>query len=275
VAFLFGDGGSARILNEEVLPDAKNDPEVDEGFITLSGGDAFPAYLIAGRQYIPFGNFDSHFITDPNTLLLGETNEGAVVAGYRLGGELVDISAGLFNGRAKEAGDDDAIDSFVAGIVAKPLETLLCGVSYTSNLNGSDAFSEVLVDPDNLDSLVGGWSAFASFQFLERFYLIAEYVAAMDNFRAGEVYDATDTQARKPSAWNLELGLTLVEGLEAAARYGGSDDGADFLPESQYGVVLSWGILESTNLAFEYLHNEFEDDVQESDTLTAQLAIEF
>jgi hypothetical protein len=38
---------------------------VDEGFITLTGTEAFPAYLVAGRQYLPFGCFDSHFVTDP------------------------------------------------------------------------------------------------------------------------------------------------------------------------------------------------------------------
>jgi hypothetical protein len=34
--------------------------------------------------------------------------------------------------------------------------------------------NEVVADPDNLDSLVGGWSAFVRFQFLERFKLIGE-----------------------------------------------------------------------------------------------------
>jgi hypothetical protein len=248
---------------------------VDEGFITLSGGQAFPAYLIAGRQYIPFGNFDSHFVTDPNTLILGETTEGAVVAGYKWGGEMVNFSVGAFNGRAKEAGDDDMIDSFVAGVTVQPLETVLLGASYTSNLASSNALSEVLVDADNLDSLVGAWSAFASVEFLDRFYLIAEYVAAVDDFQAGELYAATDTKARQPSAWNLELGIALAEGLEVAARYGGSDDGADFLPESQYGAVVNWECFEKTNLALEYLHDDYEDDVQEADTWTAQLAVEF
>jgi hypothetical protein len=249
---------------------------VDEGFITLSGGDAFPAYLIAGRQYIPFGNYDSHFVTDPNTLILGETTEGAVVAGYRVGGQMVDFSAGVFNGRASETGDgdDNRIDSFVAGVTVQPLESVLFGASYTSNLASSNALSEVLADADDLDSLVGAWSAFASVEFLERYYLIAEYMAAVDDFSAGELYTA-DVKARQPSAWNLELGIALAEGLEVAARYGGSDDGADFLPESQYGVVVNWGIFENTNLAVEYLHDEYEDDVQEADTLTAQLAVEF
>jgi hypothetical protein len=253
-----------------------NDLFVDEGFITLTGSESFPAYLIAGRQYIPFGNYDSHFVTDPTTLILGETNEGAVVAGYRYGGEMVDVSVGAFNGRAKKIGKDDVIDSFVGSIAVNPFEGLMLGASYTSNLAGSDSFSEAVVDTDNLDSLVGAWSAFLTFEFLERFKVIGEYVGALDSFKAGEIYDAADTKERKPSAWNVELDVAIIDHLELAARYEGSDDGgADFLPESQYGAVLNWGIFESTNLALEYLHGEFEDDIQETDSFIAQLAIEF
>jgi hypothetical protein len=284
------DSGDVDLASTELVFDAKvatgvdghvmikyedGDVFLDEGFITLSGGDAFPAYLIAGRQYIPFGNFDSHFVTDPNTLILGETTEGAVVAGYRLGGEMVDISAGVFNGRANEAGEDDTIDSFVAAVTVQPMESVLFGASYTSNLASSNALSEELTTlNDEIDSLVGAWSAFASVEFLERYYLIAEYVAALDDFTAGEIY-LGDTRARQPSAWNLELGIALAEGLEVAARYGGSDDGAGFLPESQYGAVVNWGCFENTNLALEYLHDEYEDDVNEADTVTVQLAVEF
>jgi len=96
---------------------------VDEGFITLVGSEDFLAYLIAGRQYVPIGYFDSHFLTDPATLLLGETNEGAVVAGYRFGGEMFDISAGVFNGRAKETGKDDKISNFVGLLLSVLLKT--------------------------------------------------------------------------------------------------------------------------------------------------------
>jgi hypothetical protein len=253
-----------------------DDVFVDEGFITLSGSESFPAYLIAGRQYIPFGDFDTHFVTDPNTLVLGETHEGAAVAGYRFGGEMVDISVGAFNGRAKKMGKDEAIDSFVGSIVVSPFENLRLGASYTSNLAGSDTFNTVVVDPDNLDSLVGGWSAFVSFKFLERFKVIGEYVGALDSFKAGEIYDAADSKERKPSAWNVELGVAIIDNVELAARYEGSDDGgADFLPESRYGAVLNWGLFKNTNLALEYLHGEFEDDAQETDSFIAQLAIEF
>ena len=248
---------------------------IDEGFITLTGPERLPAYLIAGRQYLPFGNFETHFVTDPNTLILGETDEGAVVVGYCIGEELLDITVGAFNGRAQKAGDNDTIDSFVAAIRAHPFEGLSMGVSYTSNLAGSDSFNEQAVDPDNLDSLVGAWSAFVTYEFLERFRLIGEYVGALDSFKTGEIYDAGDTKEREPSAWNVELGMTLMQDVSAALRYGGSDDGSAFLPETQYGAVVNWGLFKNTNLALEYLHSEFEDDYQDIDTITAQLAIEF
>lgn len=81
---------------------------------------------------------------------------------------------------------------------------------------------------------------------------------------------------RKPAAWNLELGVSLLDNVELAIGYGGSDDGGtEFLPESQYGVVANWGVFDNTNLALEYLKTEFEDNAGEIDTITMQLAIEF
>ena len=261
-----------------------DDVFVDEGFITLSGTKSFPAYLTAGRQYVPFGNFETHFVTDPATLVLGETNEGAAVAGYMFCDEKIDVSLGAFNGKVGKEGDDDTIDSFVASLVAQPCEAFVAGVSYISNLASSDALSDVVQDTDGdgeigpLYDLVGGWSAFATLRFLDRFTLIGEYVSALDSFKAGELYDPAETKDRKPAAWNLELGASITDSIELAVRYGGSDDGGpgpDFLPESQYGAVLNLGIMENTNLAFEYLHSEFEDDTQEVDSFVVQLAVEF
>jgi hypothetical protein len=247
---------------------------VDEGFITLIGTEDVPAYLIAGRQYVPFGYYDSMFVTDPNTLLLGETVEGAVVAGYRFGGnEMVDITIGAFNGQVDKIDSDDHIDGFVAGIFTNPLEGLNVGASYTSNLAAS-AFSEVVLQ-EEIDSLVGGWSAYITYEFLERFKVIGEYVAAIDSFAAGEVYDEADVEERQPSAWNVEAGMQITEDIGLALRYGGSDDGGfEYLPETQYGVIVNYGFF-TCNLALEYMHNEFESDVQEFDRILAQLAVSF
>ncbi|MCA1792976.1 MAG: LbtU family siderophore porin [Desulfotignum sp.] len=255
----------------------EDDLFVDEGFITLSGKDKYPVFLKAGRQYLPFGYFDSHFVTDPTTLVLGETNDGAVVAGYRFAGDMVEISAGLFNGAVDETGEDDMIDSGVAAVAFQPFESVMMGVSYTSNLISSDGFSEAVVTgTGTVTDMVGGWSAYLTVAFIERFTFVAEYAAALDSFKAGEIYDSADTRDRKPAAWNLELGFSVLENLDLAIGYGGSDDGgAEFLPEKQYGAVANWGIFDSTNLALEFLRAEFDDDAVETDTVTLQLAIEF
>ncbi|MBI5549973.1 MAG: LbtU family siderophore porin [Desulfobacterales bacterium] len=254
-----------------------DDVFVDEGFITLTGGEWCAGFLIVGRLYLPFGNFDTHFVTDPNTLVLGETNEGAAVAGYRFLEGKLGVSLSAFNGKAQQAGDDDGIDSYVAGVKARPTEELDLGIAYISNLASADSFNEEVVTADKeIASLVGGWSAYISYRFLARFKLIAEYVAALEHFEAGEIYAAADGRARKPSAWNTELGVTLLENLELAVRYGGADDGGpQFLPETQYGAVVNWGFFDHTNLALEYLRGEYEDDYQTTDAITAQLAVEF
>jgi hypothetical protein len=67
----------------------------------------------------------------------------------------------------------------------------------------------------------------------------------------------------------------VIDALELAVRYGGSDDGGEFLPETQYGGVVNWGFFDNTNLALEYMHDEYENDGNEVDTITAQLAVEF
>jgi len=97
---------------------------LEDAYITLTGKESIPVYLIAGRQYIPFGNYTNYSITDPTTFILGNTNEGAAVAGYHFSDGLVDASLGFFNGKVQEAGDDDTIDSFVAAVKSTPMEGL-------------------------------------------------------------------------------------------------------------------------------------------------------
>lgn len=266
-----------RIDGHVLLKYEEEEVFVDEGFITLSGPDRFPAYLIAGRQYIPFGYFDSHFITDPLTLSLGETNEGALTAGLRWGGDLVNISAGLFNGKTRKAGADDTANHFAGRAVVTPSESFMFGVSYTSSLAAADALAEQVRTGPSED--VGGWSAFVSATVMARVNVIAEFVGADRDFRAGELYLPGDDQARRPAAWNLELGYAVNDAWEIAVRYAGSDDGGagagQFLPETQYGVVANWDMFENTSLALEYLHGDFPDDYQSVDAVLAQLAVGF
>jgi len=120
---------------------------------------------------------------------------------------------------------------------------------------------------------VGGFSAFLSASFMDKFFFEAEYLEATDEFAAGELsFDGGTKFGLK--AWNLELAYALTEKLELAVKYEGGDDLGDFQPEQQYGAAAVYNLFENTSLALEYLHAEFVND-DERDLITTQLAIEF
>lgn len=256
---------------------------VDEGFIRLDGENVLPLYLQAGKMYVPFGNFDSFFISDPLTLELGETRESAALFGYA--NDMIDLSIGVFNGDIDDGGDSHLEDLVASAVYTMPegavegLE-LAAGISWISNIADSDALGDMVNDSldSEIDDKVGGFGAFVTATLNERWTLIAEYVGALDDFEVGELKgedDEFDTAERyQPKTWNVELGCAVTDALEVAVKYEGGDDLGGLLPDSQYGIVAAYGLLENTTLAVEYMHGEFEND-DERDLLTAQLAFEF
>ena len=251
--------------------------DVDEGFITLDGEDVVPLYLNVGKLYVPFGNFESHFISDPLTLELGETRESALTVGYV--NEWMDFSVSAFNGDIDETGEDNHIESYVANASFSVPQELISnfgiagGVSYISNIGDSDNLQDEIVPPDGIKDYVGGFNAFLSISFMDKLSLECEYLGALDEFEAGELlFD--DGKEFQPETWNFELAYAATDRLEVAVKYEGGDDLGDFLPEDQYGAAVSYGLFENTSLSLEYLHGEFEND-DERDLITTQLAVEF
>jgi len=251
--------------------------DVDEGFITLDGEDVVPLYLNVGKLYVPFGNFESHFISDPLTLELGETRESALTVGYV--NEWLDFSVNAFNGDIDEIGEDNHIESYVAGASFSVPQELISnfgiagGLSYISNIADSDSLQEEIDSGVGIKDYVGGFNAFASISFMDKFFLEFEYLGALDEFEANEL-SFDDGNEFQPETWNLELAYAATDRLEVAVKYEGGDDLGDFLPEDQYGAAVTYGLFENTSLSLEYLHGEFEND-DERDLITTQLAVEF
>ncbi len=252
---------------------------VDEGFIRLDGEDVIPFYLDVGRLYVPFGYFESHFISDPLTLDLAQTQETAVVAGYST--DMFEIAIGLFNGDVNETDDDDDhIDDLVASAMfTLPKNNtfgLIFGTSYISNISESGNLEgEDGVDLNTIAEDVEGFSTFISASLYEKFFLEVEYVTALDSFEAGELgFDGGNSM--KPSAYNIEVAYLLTDDIELALRYAGSSDAGDLLPEELYGTVVNWSFLDGIALGFEIQNCEF-DTPNDSDVLimTAQLALKF
>lgn len=260
--------------------------DVDEAFITLDGEDVLPLYLMAGKMYVPFGDFTSNMISDPLTLEVGETRESAVLVGFDINGLYGTIYA--FNGDVEEADDDDNhVDNFGASLgyaLEKDTMTLDVGVSYINNLIDSDgmgdSYDDAVAEADELgnvlelDDYVGGFGAHIVVE-LGSLNLIAEYVGAIDDI--DYQLDGVSVKEDAIRSWNLEAGYAFeLFGKETivAAAYQGTDNAGDFLPESRFMACIGAGILDYTSLALEFAHDEYETD-DEADIVTAQLAIEF
>jgi opacity protein-like surface antigen len=223
--------------------------------------------------------FNSHFITDPLTLELGETRESSVLIGYAH--EIFELKVGAFNGDVQKMRKDDSINSFVGCVIVtvpsdwlKGFE-LSFGSSYTNNIADSDSLQGLIGTPTGeIDDLVGGVGVWVSAHY-KMFYFEVEYIGAVDDFEVNELaFDGG--RKSEPKAWNIELAVSPLEKLELAARYSGTDDirGGGFTSESQWGAVASYNIWGPVTVSLEYLYNKFENDDKQH-IVTGQLAAEF
>lgn len=99
-----------------------------------------------------------------------------------------------------------------------------------------------------------------------------EFITATDEFRGGLLGE----EALQPAAWNAEVAFCLAGSCDAelALRYEGSDEFPGF-PEWQCGVAGSMRVAKDITVAVEFMHGEFDDDTEDRDVVTAQLAVEF
>ena len=257
---------------------------VDEAIIHYQAKEVYvpdlsynsPWYANIGRLTIPFGYFESLFISGPLTEDLGETKEWAVVAGIY--NPFINIAAGVFNGDIDKAGNSDRIESYVAACKLTLPEDissnvgLMIGVSYISNIADSDELADFFDEEFGTDEIieyVAGFSSFLSVSLMNRFFFKAEYVGAVESFEEDKNFE--------PKAWNFEVAFIPIEDLEVAVRYGGSSDTLNFLPDTQVGICGIYEIFNNTSIGLEYLYEDFEndDELDEVVTITTQLAVEF
>lgn len=258
-------GGTLTLLYEEA-DDARI--EVDEATIDLNNG---PWRARVGRQYLPFGVFRSHFISDPLTLELGETQATALRAGYHQ--KLFALDAFAFKGDAEQAGKDDQIRDVGASLTLTPAEGMELAASYLSDLG--DSGSELL--GATYTRRVAGWSA-SAVAALGPVELSGEYLGAVKSFAAADLDADLNGSGDQPRAWNLEVAVYPVETVEIAARFEGSDQFAG-QPRRQYGLVTNWGFHANASLALQYLRGEFDEPFgvgqDARDLATIQLALAF
>ncbi|MFH0878269.1 MAG: LbtU family siderophore porin [Lentisphaerota bacterium] len=256
--------------------------EVDVATITLGASETIPYYLQAGRLYVPFGVFNTHFVSDPLPQDLGETRETTAMIGYE--NDCFHLRGGVFNGdRTQEAADKkNNIDNGVAALTLTPAERFECGAYWLSDLGESFGLRDTAWHEGFDAQKAGGVGAYLSWS-IWKLVLEGEIITATKELSYfTEIEEKTTEEEEvpfieetniKPLAWNTEIAFLPAERWEFAARLGGSDDFPG-RPEWQYGLAGSYGLMEGVSVKLEYLRGQFKDD-DDSDTVTGELAMEF
>lgn len=253
--------GHAGLLWEE--DDTENNV-LDEGFITVGGSEDVPVYAVAGRFYLPFGNFESAFVSDPLTLELAEINQSSVMIGYD--NTWCGVSAGAFKG-----GNEDVIENVYAAANLTLSDWLDVGAYWLSDLMETTSQFEI-GDALGVLEKIGGAGVYANLYF-GALMLNAEVISGLDSYAGGE----------RPLACNLEASIGFAAQWTAGIKVEGSEDlyawdsdagSAVKYHGRGYGTVLSYGFNEHAALSAEYMRFEKLDNDDDGHLVTLQLAFE-
>jgi hypothetical protein len=235
------------------LHDADDPPDqlhVEELVLTYTRGDTD---IYAGRFTLPFGDFGTSVITDPQTLEIGETKTslGATVShnlGHSWGN--VNVQVTYFDGNLRNSAPDES--GFAAGLEAQSIRGIRFGLGYLSSQGaGKDAPSL--------------WNVYATGE-QGAWNWHAEYVAATD-----------EENGEKPRAWSLDAGYAFNDQWSAGARYQQTDrasvlEGGDGDYE-EWAVAGFYSPWEHVSLGLEYANGE--EGNSKADQWLMQVAVEF
>ncbi len=249
--------------------------------------------LKIGRQYLPFGEFYSHFVSGP-LAEFGETRATSLIADYSFN-DNIEVSAFVFDGDFARPDDGADYDWGLALEYVSSTEAIRLGVSYLSDL--AEAEERLLEEHVyNYQRRASAWSAYALIGF-DQFELTAEIVQAQRSLLAStaagiagaadneedETDDEEQTEALKPSAYNFELAYFPQPHLQFAVRVEHSKE-LDEAPEWRYGVSISWRIGAYIGFALDYLYDEYQrgfvlddddNELHHGHRVAAQLVMEF
>jgi len=277
--------GRILLLGEDL--DEDDNIFIDEAYITLEK-EGFPLYLVAGKNYAPFGVFENHLVNDTLLQDLYEINPSQVRIGIRPGWRDIDVSLTLYKGTdliekiyesvwvmenpAREhavnsLGEDvepliegpNHVNSVIANVSLNPCDLL--------TLSGYYSFEEG--DDDNNHTAGGALTA-----RLWRFTLDLEAVFALEREEVAELNVAQgidrweNLDGFKERAWMAALAFQATDLTEMAARYEDFDHGAEKEIEGSLDWRFSIGgsrniwshekLGMSLDLAAEYRYSKFE-----------------
>jgi hypothetical protein len=230
-------------------------------------------YANIGKMDLPFGYFESHLYTDPITLKLGETKGTAVSIGIHR--SFFNVFGGVYNGHIDKTGNKDHIESYFSGVYlsnpnGKDSDFFLKGgVSYISNIADSDEMQEFLLDEfekETIEDYVGGINGFISISLFDKYFLEAEYVSAVKEFKEDPDFE--------PKAWNVEFAFHPTDNSQIALGYSGSAETLDSLPETHITGGGGYTFFNHVQIGIECFYDRFKSKDEVYGALS-QLSVTF
>ena len=282
-------GGEVALLYEKTdIGQEQDDGEGEEsaivaGAILTIGPPEGSWSFTAGRQYMPFGLFETNLISDVLNFEIGETNETTVQFGLSSGGFRESIFG--FDGDNDKAGDRGipGHGATVGFSLEREESEFALDLGYISDIGDSDSLKEVIADTLGSNSVtehVPGWVASARLRY-EKVSLLGEYLAWIERFAVDEVEFAG--HGAKPTSWLIEaaydFGLAGKDATVAAGYQGQAEALALKLPTLRFLAGLSVAIIESFALAIEWSYDESASkdggSGERANTIKVQVATEF
>jgi len=244
---------------------------LDEGHITFGATESIPFYATAGKMYLPFGNLESAFISDPLTLEMAEINQSAVLVGF--GNSWIDLNAGAFNGDFEEDAGDNTIDDAFASVAFIMGDGIVVGAYWLSDVLETDGFGDFVNSATTAGyayETIGGAGAFLNAQ-IGSVSLNVEYVAAIEEIDL-------PGGGLQPMAYNVEASMSVHEKVAVGIKFEGSDDfysefGTGKWADWQAGFVVSCNPNQHVVFSGEYLHADGLDGDESGDMATVQVAL--
>jgi hypothetical protein len=233
-------------------------------------------FIDTGQFYLPFGRYETHMVSDPLTLDLGETRDISAALGFE--------QAGLFGAayafsQQDRNGDTGKLDAWGAelGYASQPGgQPLRLTLGYLSDLGNSDTLRYLVAGGGQVGGL-----AFSALLEAGPWTFIGEVVSATRPFGPGA---GPALAGHSPAAWMMELDYGfdfLDKEAQLALGYQGSAQAQALnLPRTRGLVTFNLGIYQYTTLQLEWAqdqdYGEADDGTgQAGNAFTAQVAVEF
>ena len=223
--------------------------QVDQAYVTVGNFNSKPVYFQAGKQYIPFGNYDLYPIQKSYTQLLSQTNATDAQLGFISNNGLYG-SVYSFQGAAGDADNSNKTDDSYGVTIGMKRETSN-GLSMNLVIGYLDNFNEVTMIADengDYSDQVGGYSIHGAIS-TGPISLESNYVTAADN---STDFATTGNTENQPWASDTKVSYNFAfKGNDSQVFVGyGKSGEAQGLGLTEYDYSVGYNVFPWDNTVF-------------------------